>query len=255
MRILLVERKVEQGCSCALQNSPLVTAMRICESAEEALEALTMASRDFDLIAVDYDLPGMSGLQFCRQVLGQGISLPFVLFAPEGFETLQDITNHRKAENALAESRHWLSQIFQGSAVPTFVIDQEHRVSEWNIAWEKMTGIKAEKIIGTRNQWKAFSDHERPVLADFILDAVSEEEIARQYGDKYRRSLIGEGYEVEDFFPALGKEGKWLFFTASPLRDATGMTIGAIETLQDVPAAERRKTPCAPANRNIANSV
>jgi diguanylate cyclase (GGDEF)-like protein/PAS domain S-box-containing protein len=154
-------------------------------------------------------------------------------------ETLQDITGYRKAENALAESRHWLSQIIQGSAVPTFVIDQEHRIREWNIACERMTGIKAEKMIGTRDQWKAFSDHERPVLADFILNEASEEEIARQYGNKYRRSLVGEGYEVEDFFPALEKEGKWLFFTASPLRDAAGRTIGAIETLQDI--TRRRK--------------
>jgi PAS domain S-box-containing protein len=149
-------------------------------------------------------------------------------------ETLQDITDRRKAEHALAESRRWLSQIIQGSAVPTFVIDRDHRICEWNIACENMTGFQAEQMIGTRDQWKAFSAKQRPVLADFILDGATEEEVARQYGDKYRRSLLGEGYEVEDFFPTLGKEGKWLFFTASPLRDAAGAIIGAIETLQDV---------------------
>jgi diguanylate cyclase (GGDEF)-like protein len=46
--------------------------------------------------------------------------------------------------------------------------------------------------------------------------------------------LLGEGFEVEDFFPELGEQGKWLFFTASPLRDAAGKIVGAIETLQDV---------------------
>lgn len=154
-------------------------------------------------------------------------------------ETLQDITDRRKAEKALAESRRWLSQIIQGSAVPTFVIDREHRISEWNIACENMTGFKAGQMIGTRNQWMAFSTKQRPVLADFIVNAVSEEEIAAQYGDRYRRSLLGEGYEVEDYFPTLGEEGKWLFFTASPLRDVAGTIIGAIETLQDV--TRRRK--------------
>ncbi|MFH0784893.1 MAG: PAS domain S-box protein [Pseudomonadota bacterium] len=149
-------------------------------------------------------------------------------------ETLQDISDRRKAEQALAESRCWLSQIIQGSPIPTFFINRDHRICEWNLACENMTGFKAEQMIGTCDQWKAFSVTQRPVLADFILKAVSEEEIARQYGDKYRRSLLGEGYEVEDFFPALGKEGKWLFFTASLLRDAAGVIIGAIETLQDV---------------------
>lgn len=154
-------------------------------------------------------------------------------------ETLQDITDRRQAENALSESRRWLSQIIQGNTVPTFVLDRDHRICEWNIACENMTGLKAEQMIGTSDQWKAFSTKQRPVLADFILDNASEKDIARQYGDKYRRSLLGEGYEVEDFFPSLGEEGKWLFFTASPLRNEAGEIIGAIETLQDV--TRRRK--------------
>ncbi|MDR3631157.1 MAG: diguanylate cyclase [Desulfocapsaceae bacterium] len=154
-------------------------------------------------------------------------------------ETLQDITDRRKAEHALAESQRWLSQIIQGSAVPTFVLDREHRIREWNIACENMTGFKAEQMIGTCNQWKAFSAKQRPVLADFILDGVSKEEISMQYGDKFCLSLVGEGYEVEDFIPMQEAEGKWLFFTASPLRDEAGVVIGAIETLQDV--TRRRK--------------
>lgn len=149
-------------------------------------------------------------------------------------ETLQDITDRREAENALAESQRWLSQIIQGSAVPTFVIDREHRISEWNLACENLTGLKAEKMLGTRDQWRAFYREAKPVLADFITKSASEAETAQQYGDKYRRSLLGEGFEAEDFFPDLGEEGKWLFFTASPLRDSTGTIVGAIETLQDV---------------------
>ena len=66
------------------------------------------------------------------------------------------------------------------------------------------------------------------MLADFIINNASEEEIAKQYGEKYRRSLLGEGYEVEDFFPSLGEDGKWLFFTASPLRNEAGEVIGAL---------------------------
>ena len=47
------------------------------------------------------------------------------------------------------------------------------------------------------------------------------------------------GYEAENFFPALGKKGKWLFFTAAPLKNEDGEVTGAIETLQDI--TERKK--------------
>jgi len=39
---------------------------------------------------------------------------------------------------------------------------------------------------------------------------------------------------AEAFFPDLSKSGRWLFFTAAPLRDYQGEVIGAIETLQDI---------------------
>ena len=48
------------------------------------------------------------------------------------------------------------------------------------------------------------------------------------------KQLILVAGETADFFPALGETGKWLHFTASPIKDATGEIIGAIETMQDV---------------------
>ena len=46
--------------------------------------------------------------------------------------------------------------------------------------------------------------------------------------------MVGGAYEAEDFFPHFGENGRWLYFTAAPLRNAAGATIGAIETLQDI---------------------
>ncbi|GAI31039.1 unnamed protein product, partial [marine sediment metagenome] len=45
--------------------------------------------------------------------------------------------------------------------------------------------------------------------------------------------------EAEDFFPALGSNGKWLHFTASPITDNNGQIIGAIETLEDITERKR----------------
>ena len=142
----------------------------------------------------------------------------------------------RRTEQIVQE----LPQIVEGISIPTFVINKEHLIIHWNKACESLTGIRAGEMYNTSNQWKAFYDTERPVLADFIVDHVSEEVVARHYGDKYRKSALIEGaYEAEDFFPALGEGGRWLFFTAAPIRDSAGSIIGAIETLQDITERKR----------------
>ncbi len=76
-------------------------------------------------------------------------------------------------------------------------------------------------------------------MADLIVDNASEKEISLFYGGKYRKAVIEDGYEAEGFFPDLGDDGKWLFFTASPLLDEDGAITGAIETLQDITFRKR----------------
>ena len=140
-----------------------------------------------------------------------------------------------KTEKALRESEERHSQIVQGSSIPTFVINDKHMITHCNRAYERLTGISAKEVIGTRKQWLSFYAVERPVMADFIVDKAPEDEFIKYYGNKYRKSPVTDGgYEAEDFFPALGEAGRWIFFTASPLRDADGNVAGAIETLQDV---------------------
>jgi signal transduction histidine kinase len=82
------------------------------------------------------------------------------------------------------------------------------------------------------------------VLADIVLAGGREPEVARYYDHRYRRSPFNpEAFEAEDFFPHLGDGGRWLYFTASPLRDSAGTVVGAIETLLDV--SERKGAEAA----------
>lgn len=155
-------------------------------------------------------------------------------------ETLQDITERRRAEAALREKEAYLAQIVEGSSVPTMVIDARHQVSHWNRACEALTGTLAANVIGTSEHWQSFYRSQRPMLADLIVNNVSEKEVDRLYHGRYRHSLLIAGaYEAEDFFPTVGESGRWLYFTAAPLRNAAGEVIGAIETFQDV--TERRR--------------
>lgn len=127
------------------------------------------------------------------------------------------------------------SQIINGSPIPTFVLDRKHRISHWNKACETLTGMTAREMVGTTAQWRAFYDRPRAVLADLILDKVDKAAILALYGGKARKSLlIEEAYEAESFFPTLGAGGRWLLFTAAPIRDFFGRCVGAIETLQDI---------------------
>lgn len=145
----------------------------------------------------------------------------------------------RQMRETLVANEQILAQIVDGSTIPTFVIDRDHKVTHWNRACEKLTGYSARQMVGTRDQWKPFRSKPRPTMADLILDGVSQEELWRLYSTRWEPSALIDGaYEVEEFFPHLGDDGTWLFFTAVPIKGPDGRVMGAIETLWD--RSERR---------------
>ncbi len=156
------------------------------------------------------------------------------------FELEKQVANRKAAKALLADDRETLSRILQSMTVPALVINKDHVIIHCNKAFENLTGIPADEFIGTQNQWMTFYPKERPVMADFIVDNAPSEKLTEYYGERLQKSALIEGaYEAEGFFPDLGDEGKWLFFTAAPLIDADGKIIGAIETLQDITERKR----------------
>jgi len=273
LRILLVEDNEHDRIAFvrALRACPHRHTIDTCVRADEALARLAATPQAFDLVVVDYKLPGDNGLTVCRTLLERNTPVPVVLLTGSGNEqiavealklgisdyiikdpdegylkllpTLLPQVVHRyrareagrRADQALREAAERLEQIVNGISVAAFVIDREHIVTHWNRACEVMTETPASEIIGTRQQWRAFYPRKRPVMADLILDNAILDEVDRFYHGKFRPSdLIDGAYEAEDFFPKFGECGRWLFFTAAPVRDARGCVVGAIETLQDV---------------------
>ncbi|OPY38396.1 MAG: sensory histidine kinase AtoS [Methanoregula sp. PtaU1.Bin051] len=154
---------------------------------------------------------------------------------------LRNLTDRKKAEDAVRENQRRLEEIVHGSPIPQFVIDKDHRVISWNRALEEYSGIKAEEVVGTADAWKAFYEQKRPVLADLLVDQAIEK-IPEWYAGKYDRSKYVDGaYEATDFFPRMGKSGVWLYFTASAIRDSKGTITGAVETLEDITERIRKE--------------
>lgn len=129
---------------------------------------------------------------------------------------------------------------FEGNPVATFVIDVNHTVTHLNSACANTLGVHAADVIGTKLLGRFFYGYDRPVLANLIVDGDFDNNLERLYRGKYSRSPTVPGaFEAEDFFPAFGARGLWLFFTAAPLRDRNGRVVGAIETLRDITDIKR----------------
>ncbi len=133
-----------------------------------------------------------------------------------------------------------MANIVDGNPIPTFIIDKNHVVIYWNQTFEKISGISADQIIGTKDAWKAFYKKRRPVMADLIIDGVDQKTFWAYYESNsdyttLRRSPLKKGaYESQDFFSNFGEHGMWLCAHACPLTDEDGKIIGAIQTFQDI---------------------
>lgn len=148
--------------------------------------------------------------------------------------TGNDIAAQEEAAEALREREEILKAIINGSPIPKFVVDRNHKVMYWNRALEELTGVTGKEMIGTDGHLRIFYGQERPCLADLAIDDRTED-ISRWYPGKSRKStLIEDAYEVTDLVRIPGKEEKWLHFTAALIRDSKGGIIGAVETLEDI---------------------
>ncbi len=170
-------------------------------------------------------------------------------------ELRQGRAKGKQAEEKFRESQQRLNSIIDASPIPAFVIGVDHKIIHWNKALEELTKIKAQAVIGTSQQWRAFYGKERPCMADLLVSR-EKEKIAKWYTGKYAKSrLLEEAYEAIDFFPDLGRQGKWLRFTAAVIRDTAGEMIGAIETLEDITRRKKAKEALLAAHRELEERV
>lgn len=170
-------------------------------------------------------------------------------------ELRQAQSKRKQAEEELKESEQRLKSVIDASPIPAFVIGMDHKIIYWNKALEELTKIKAESVIGTFQQWRAFYAKKRPCMADLLVSR-EKEKISKWYTGKYAKSrLLEEAYEAIDFFPDLGRQGKWLRFTAAVIRNTAREMIGAIETLEDITRRKKAKEALLAAHKELEERV
>ena len=149
----------------------------------------------------------------------------------------QDITERKRALEALKASRQQLKDIIDFQPDATFVIDNNKKVIAWNKAMEEMTGVKKEDIIGQGDYAYTipFYGERRPHILDLI--DISDEELKTRYSYIKRK---GHTFYAEIFAPALYEgKGAYVWATGAPLFDAHGTRMGAIESIRDVTDVKR----------------
>ncbi|MGC8492753.1 MAG: PAS domain S-box protein [Syntrophobacteraceae bacterium] len=149
--------------------------------------------------------------------------------------TINDITDRKRSEDAVQESRERLSQILEFLPDPTLAIDPEGNVIIWNKAYENLTSIKAEDILGKGDHEYSlpFYGYRRPILIDAAIG--QNEEILEKYGSVQKE---GDILLAETCVSVQNREVV-LSCKARPLYDSAGRIIGAIETVRDVTAIRK----------------
>ena len=143
---------------------------------------------------------------------GRSESYDFILGA-RGAETIDSLSMVFSSEKPLDQTMDTWDDAM-------FAIDTDHVITHWNKAMEEMTGIPAAEAVGTQKQWMKFYAERRPTWPDLVLNFLPEKMIEAQYEKNYRKNPhIEDAYDVSTYFPHLGDEGKWITFTAAPLKN------------------------------------
>jgi PAS domain S-box-containing protein len=140
------------------------------------------------------------------------------------------IESESAKSRALIESKRYIDRIIERFPLPTFVLDKEHRVIQWNRAYQQMTRVPAEEIIG-RKVHSSLCIDDQSSLADLLIE--DPDSIAERFSDAIVSETETGCFEMKMSLPAL-KKGSQAIISVAPLRDESGAIKGAIETIQNV---------------------
>jgi len=223
---------------------PLAEAYAPVYRAERFFAAALAVTLVFSILLVWFFMKYLTAplLLFTRhveQITGEEDGPPLIdIRADDEIATLAKSFNRMLSDidqktSALEDQRRFSESLVQRASIPTLVLDTKHRVLAWNRACELLTGIQAAEIVGTRNQWWAFYEHQRPVLADLVLEKKSGD-LTGLY-ESYRRSPhCPEGLQGETWLTFRDGTKHYCVFDAAPIKNDKGEVVAVIESIRDI---------------------
>ncbi|MDI6719216.1 MAG: PAS domain S-box protein [Methanomicrobiales archaeon] len=163
---------------------------------------------------------------------------PVTLSDGNQYVTYEDMTEKRRAEEALLDANCRLQDIIEFLPDATFVIDSDRRVIAWNRAMEDLTGVARGEMLGKSDFAYAlpFYGRSRPLLIDLVGGSDPAAESLYRVFRREGESVMAEGYLT------LSRDGRrrLLQGRASPLYDRHGNRVGAIQSIRDITGLRRR---------------
>jgi PAS domain S-box-containing protein len=160
--------------------------------------------------------------------------------APYIMSVTRDITDRKQAEENLRETKEYLQNLLDHANAPIIVWSPELVITIFNRAFEKLTGMSSEQVVG------------KPLEILFPIETRSTSM------NLIRQTTIGERWEDVEI-PIRGKDGsvRTVLWNSATLTSSGGATIATIAQGQDITERKRAEAALREANRklNLLSSI
>lgn len=163
-----------------------------------------------------------------------------------------DVTHLKQAESEIKDQKDYSENLLQNLSSPTFIIDPKHKVLFWNKACEELTGLPAEKVVGTNQHWRGFYRLQRPCLADVYIDRLNADELymsSKQSDDNQGR------LHAENWCSMYSGQRLYLAIDVGPIFDNEGKLVAVVENLRDLTAHRMLETELIDARDKALSAV
>jgi len=172
-----------------------------CMSGPDAIEALK--DTHYDAIVLDYELPGMNGIDFLKMIKGQGDETPIIIFTGKGREEIvikalnygadyylqkrgdprlnflellymiREAVRKHDSRKELRESERRFRESLENARLIAFQLDRDLKVTFCNAFLLALAGYERDEVIGASWSEIFIPDPERHRVEQFFISAMA----------------------------------------------------------------------------------
>jgi PAS domain S-box-containing protein len=224
-----------------------------CASAKEALGIL--ATKRYDVVVSDYEMPVIDGILFLKQLRGEGNTTPFIIFSGKGREEvviealnngadfylqkggdpktqfaelknqIQHVSQRRRAEAALMQSEARYRLIADNMSDSVWLMDRNFRLTFISPSAERKRGFSHKELLGM-----PFGEHLAPESRNIF-----EKRFPGQFPDaQLAQKDLPLSATTELEFTRKDGSTYWAETTLSLIRDRMGNPFGFVGMARDI---------------------